>query len=165
MKRRKSTSGPWSGPGGACRSYRTGSPLSGEPGYSGLRLLALRAALPASWRGCPQRSGCRAGKRDWKSLASDSSCPAGSGPSEQKRGLRSGVWLWSAGNKGEAAAGGSRLPLSTVRCPSGKHPGSTPGERDGADVRQERRRRKGFSVCEATLDVHFIQTRLLKHTP
>lgn len=135
MKTRKSKNGPWSGPGGACRSYRTGSPLSGEPGYSGLRLLALRVALPASWRGCPRRSGCRVEKRDWKSLASDSSCPAGSGPSEQKRGLRSGVWLWSADNKEEVVVGGSRLPLSTVRCLSGKHPGSTPGKTDGTEVR------------------------------
>lgn len=135
MKTTKSKNAPWSGPGDACRSYRTGSPLFDEPGYSDLHLLALRVALPASWRGCPQWSGCQVGKRDWKSLASDSSYPAGSGPLEQTQGFRLEVWFWSVDNREEVVEGGSQLPLSKARCLSGKHPGSTPGKRDDTQVR------------------------------
>lgn len=135
MTTRKSRNVPWSGPGGACRSYRTGSPLFDEPGCSDPRRPALRVVLPASWRGCPRRSGCREEKRDWKSLASDSSCPAGSGPLGQTRGLRSGAWSWSVDSREEAAVGGSQPPLSKARCLSGKHPGNKPGKRDGTAVR------------------------------
>ncbi len=80
MMKMKSRSAPWSAPEAAGWSYRTGSPLCGGMGCCDPRRLALLLALPASWRGCPKRSGCPGVKRGWKSLASDSSCPAGSGP-------------------------------------------------------------------------------------
>lgn len=135
MMRTKSKNAPWFDLGDASRSCRTGSPLCDEPGCSDLHLPALRVVLPASWRGCPQWSSCQEEKRDWKSLASDSSYPAGSGPLEQTRGLHLRARPWSVDSREEAVGGGSQLPLSKARSLSGKHPGSTPGKRDDTGVR------------------------------
>lgn len=144
MRKRKSRSAPWSGPEAAGWSYRTGSPLCGGPGCCDLRRPALPHDLPASWRGCPQRSGCPEVKRGWKSRPSDSSYPAGSGPWGQTEGLQQGAWPWCAGNRWEGVAGGTQLPLSRARCLSGRHPGSKPGRgREGRrEIRHDGRKKR-----------------------
>jgi len=136
MRKRRRRSAPWSGLEVAGWLYRTGSPPCGGPGCCDPHRPALLPVLPASWRGSRQRSGCPGAKRGWKSLASDSSYPAGSGPWSQMPALQQGSWPWCVGNRGEAAVGGTRLPLCRVRCLSGRHPGSMParGKGDG-DVR------------------------------
>lgn len=123
MKKKKSRTVPWSDPGAAGWSYRTGSPLCGGLDCCDPHLPAHLPAPPASWLGCPQQIGCPRVTKGWKGLPSNSSYLAGSGPC----GWTGGLQFWCVGNRGEAVAGDSQLPRCTDRSPSGKHPGSTPG--------------------------------------
>lgn len=46
-------------------------------------------------------------------------------------------------SRGEVVAGGAELPLSRVRCLSGRHPGNMPGEWRRGEIRHDRK-----EVCD-----------------